>query len=70
MSLFFINQVRSEELKKRLKELYAFKPSSSSPREALMIDVIICLCAEVDRISNPDRIDEYFTSLSKEVRIN
>lgn len=68
MSLFFINQTRSSELKKRLKELYEFKQSSTSPRESLMIDLIICLCAEIDRISNPDRIDEFFTIISKEKR--
>ena len=97
--LIFINQVRSKELQKRLRELYFLKQALDKyPREpevnktraskkyqplvddynklitevndsrkvqSVMIELIIMLCSRVDYTSNPDRIDEFFTSLSK-----
>ena len=69
MPPFFIQRIRSEELKNRLIHLLEFKKSASET-EALMIDVIIGLSSEIDRVSNPDLIDECFSIISKEVRKN
>ena len=69
-SSFFVENIRSKELKKRLEKLnehrmeIAQDPERKS--EALMLELIIGLSYQVDYSTNPDTNDEIFSKITQE----